>query len=84
MLAGPEKELLEKIVKHDEWNDYVIRAEGPRIRLWLNGTLTVDFTEKEENIERTGIIGLQVHGGGKTKVYYKDIIIEELTPKAEK
>ena len=27
---------------------------------------------------RPGIIGLQVHGGGKTKVLYKDITIEEL------
>ena len=29
-------------------------------------------------LERTGVIGLQVHGGGKTKVYYKDITITEL------
>ena len=27
---------------------------------------------------RAGIIGLQVHGGAKAKVYYKDITIEEL------
>jgi hypothetical protein len=84
VLAGPDKEVLEKIVKHDDWNDYVIRCEGPRIRLWLNGTLTVDYSEKEEGIERTGIIGLQVHGGGKTKVYYKDITIEELSAKTDK
>jgi len=25
-----------------EWNRYRIRAEGPRIRLWINGVLTVD------------------------------------------
>ena len=37
----------------------------------------------EEKIERSGIIGLQIHGGGKAKVYYKDIRIEEL-PTAEK
>jgi hypothetical protein len=78
VLAGPDKELLAKIVKQDEWNDYTIRAEGPRIRLWLNGTLTVDYTEKDEKIERSGIIGLQIHGGAKAKVYYKDIRIEEL------
>jgi hypothetical protein len=78
VLAGPDKKLLDKIVKHDDWNEYTIRCEGPRIRLWLNGTLTVDYTEKDGKIERTGIIGLQVHGGGKTKVYYKDIRIEEL------
>jgi hypothetical protein len=77
LLARPDEKLLEKIVKHDDWNEYTIRCEGPRIRLWLNGTLTVDYTEEDEKIERTGIIGLQVHGGGKTKVFYKDIRIEE-------
>jgi hypothetical protein len=81
VLAGPDKKVLEKAVKHGDWNEYRIRAEGPRIRLWLNGTLTVDYTEKDEKVERTGIIGLQVHGGAKTKVLYKDIMIEELGKK---
>ncbi len=83
VLVQPAKELIEKLVKQD-WNDYTIRCEGPRIRLWLNGTLTVDYTEKEDKIERSGIIGLQIHGGAKAKVYYKDILIEELSPKPEK
>jgi hypothetical protein len=78
VLAKPDPKLLEKIVRHDDWNEYRIRAEGPRIRLWLNGELTVDYTEKDDRIERSGIIGLQVHGGAKTKVYYKDIRIEDL------
>jgi hypothetical protein len=81
VLAGPEKAVIDKIVKHDDWNDYVIRCEGPRIRLWLNGTLTVDYTEKDDKIERTGIIGLQIHGGAKAKAIYKDIVIEELPAK---
>jgi hypothetical protein len=81
VLAQPAKEIIDKVVKHEDWNDYVIRCEGPRIRLWLNGTLTVDFTEKEDGIDRSGVIGLQVHGGGKTKVLYKDIRIEELPDK---
>lgn len=81
VLAKPTKETLEKIVKYDEWNDYVIRAEGDRIRLWLNGTLTVDYTETDPKIEKTGIIGLQIHGGAKAVAYYKDITIVELPEK---
>ena len=81
VLVQPDKAVIEKIVKHDDWNDYVIRCEGPRIRLWLNGTLTVDFTEKDDKIERTGIIGLQIHGGAKAKAFYKDITIDELPTK---
>lgn len=79
VLAKPDKAIVEKLVKHDDWNEYTIRCEGSRIRLWLNGTLTVDYTEMDEKIDKTGIIGLQIHGGGKSKVYYKDIRIEELT-----
>src|SRR5262245_61878890 len=78
VLAAPDAKVLKDLVKHDDWNDYVIRCEGPRIRLWLNGTLTVDYTEKDDKIERTGIIGLQIHGGAKAKALYKDITIEEL------
>ncbi len=80
VLAQPEKKLLDTIVKHDDWNEYTIRCEGPRIRLWLNGTLTVDYTEKDDAIDRTGVIGLQIHGGGKTKVLYKGITLLELGP----
>ena len=78
VLAQPDRKLLDKIVRHEDWNDYTIRCEGPRIRLWLNGTLTVDYTEPDDKIERTGIIGLQIHGGAKAKALYKDIVIEEL------
>lgn len=86
VLAAPDKKLLDKIVRYDDWNDYVIRCEGPRIRLWLNGELTVDYTEKEDQIPRTGIIGLQIHGGARAKALYKDIRIEELptVPKTDK
>ena len=45
VLAGPKAEDLPKIVKPDDWNEYRIRAEGPHIQLWLNGTKTVDYTE---------------------------------------
>ena len=78
ILSAPKKEVVEKLIKHDDWNEYTIRAEGARIRLYLNGTLTVDYTEKDEKIDRTGVIALQVHGGGKTKVLYRDITLREI------
>jgi len=84
VLAGPKAEDAEKLVKLDDWNDYTIRAQGPWIQLWLNGTKTVNYIEKDEKIEASGIIGLQVHGGAKTKVLYKDLMLEELPPLREK
>jgi hypothetical protein len=84
ILASPKPEDAAKLVKADDWNEYVIRAQGPWIQLWLNGTKTVNYIEKDEKIDATGIIGLQVHGGAKTKVLYKDITLEELPPLREK
>ena len=78
VLAAPKAEEVAKVIKFDDWNEYKIRCEGPHIQLWLNGTKTVDYIETDPTVEQTGIIGLQVHGGGKTKVMYKDIAIVEL------
>ena len=55
-----------------------IRAEGPHIQLWLNGTQTVDYTEPDDTIPRTGRIAVQIHGGAPSECWYKDIVIEEL------
>ena len=78
VLAKADPELIAKVLKRDDWNEYVIRCEGPRIQLWINGEQTIDYTEKEDEIERTGIIALQIHGGPPSEAWYKDISIEEL------
>lgn len=77
-LAHPHAAILPRIVKSNDWNDYVIRCEGPHVRLWLNGVLTVDYTEDEKDLPAGGLLGIQVHGGGKSEASYKDITIEEL------
>jgi hypothetical protein len=81
VLARPEPETINNLVKTDGWNDYQIRCEGKRIRLWINGVQTVDYTEADNNIPQVGLIALQIHGGGKAQVWYKDITIEELKSK---
>jgi hypothetical protein len=74
--ASPE--LLKRVLKPEDWNDYEIRCEGNRIRLWLNNELTVDYTEPDADIAQSGVIGLQIHGDGKAQAFYKDIYIQEL------
>ncbi|MBM4023204.1 MAG: DUF1080 domain-containing protein [Planctomycetes bacterium] len=78
ILAKPTAEVIAKAYKPGAWNDYRIRAEGPRIRLFLNGVQTVDYTETEPDIAASGVIGLQIHGNAKVRVSFKDIVIEEL------
>jgi hypothetical protein len=76
VLAGPSKELAAKAAKIGEWNDYIIRAEGPKITLTLNGFKTTEYTEEDATVAKTGVIALQIHGGPACKVFYKDLFIE--------
>lgn len=67
-----------KVLKRQDWNEYLISCEGKRIRAWLNGLLTVDYLEPDDTIPQDGIIGLQIHGGGIAEAWYKNITIVEL------
>ncbi len=78
VLATPDQKTILTHVRLNDWNRYEIRAEGPRIRLTLNGVQTVDYQEPDSAIPQTGFIGLQVHGGGKALVRFRDIRIQEL------
>lgn len=69
---------LAKVVDVFGWNTYRIRAEGPRVRTWINGVLAIDYTEMDKNIALDGQIGPQVHGGGICLVQVKDVTVEEL------
>lgn len=81
--------LLEKTPQRDPngWNSYIIRCEGARIRIWLNGQLTIDYTEPYATtphpqfglIPQNGYIALQIHQDqNPCEAWYKDIEIEEL------
>lgn len=78
VLISADSLIINRILKKDGWNDYEIRADGKRIQLFINGTKTVDYTETDDSIPQNGLIGLQIHGGGKALVSYRDIYIERL------
>ncbi len=78
VLVAPDSTMMKRLVKLNDWNQYEIRCEGRRIRLYLNGTQTVDYTEPDASIPVSGLIALQIHGGGKAQVQYKELMIEEL------
>lgn len=70
----------------DEWNEFIIRCEGPRVRLWLNGVQTTDHIEPYTDrplegfgtVGQTGRIALQIHKGPPCEIRYKDIMLQEL------
>lgn len=78
ILAKPGDDVLKQVSRPGEWHDYRIRAEGPRVRLWVNGIQTVDYTETEPDLPATGVIALQIHGNAVSEVRFKDIEIDEL------
>lgn len=78
VLARPEAAAVARAVKPGAWNDYEIRCEGPRVRLSINGVPMVDYTETDASLAQWGRIGLQVHGGGKTRISYRDLTVETL------
>lgn len=65
--------------KENEWNKYRIVAKGNRIQSWVNGVPCADFTD---DMDASGLIGLQVHAVGKQagpyQVRWRNIRIREL------
>ncbi len=80
LLTGPPAEQRSKIVRQDDWNEYVIRCQGRRVQLSINGQQTVDYTEPDKSIPQVGVIGLQIHGGPPCEAWYKDIELTKLPP----
>ncbi len=76
-LAQPDSALVMELLKPGDWNDFEIRSKNRHILVFLNGRQTVDYTEPDQSIPQSGLIGLQIHGAGKTLVSYKDITIKE-------
>ena len=77
-MAKPLEAAVKSAVKIGDWNDYEIRCQGPHIVLKINGTLMVDYTEADASLPQHGRIGIQVHGGGRTEVFFKDLLLEPL------
>jgi hypothetical protein len=78
LLAIADSSEVKRLLRPDDWNDYEIQAEGRLIRILLNGEQTVSYTEEDSAIPQSGLIALQIHGGGVAEVHYKDIILKEL------
>lgn len=78
ILACPDQAKMAEVIRAGDWNDYIIRCEGKRIQLWVNGFQTVDYSEPDDTIPQTGIIGLQIHGGPPSEAWYRNIRITPL------
>jgi len=79
ILVDVKQKEVAKAVKPNDWNEYVITCDGPKITQVLNGVTTVAYTEKDEKKgAKEGIIALQLHVGPKMQVSFKDVEIKLL------
>lgn len=77
VLKMPERELIQKIAKPNDWNEIQVLAQGKEIEVRINGITTVQFTEKGD-VSPKGYICLQAHQGEPYEVHYKDIRIRKI------
>jgi len=76
LLAVADQEELAKVFRPGDWNDYVIRAQGRTIGIWINGYQTVDYTETDPGIALDGLICLQVHAGAPAEIRYRNLEVK--------
>ena len=77
-LSHGDKEKVEKAFKPGDWNDFVVRCEGARVQIWLNGVQTIDYQESDEAIVPNGVIAVQIHAGPPSEASYRNIRIKSL------
>jgi len=73
-----DQEAFKKTMKVDDWNDIIIIANGNTIKHYLNGTLTLDFTDEHENALKDGTFAIQLHAGAAMWTEVKNVRIKEL------
>lgn len=66
-------------IRRSDWNEYVIIAEGNRLRHFVNGLLTADITDLDEKLAaKSGVLALQLHTGLPMTAQFKNIRLKVL------
>jgi hypothetical protein len=69
-----------KAIKEGDWNQYVITADGTRVKHQINGVVAATFDDTDEKKRPTeGIIAFQYHAPGEGfEIRFKDVRIRRL------
>ena len=79
MMKQAPPELVKKVLKADDFNDYSIKCVGKHVTIKLNGETTVD--EDFEKLPDEGIIAWQLHAGNPMHVIFRKIEFKDLSEK---
>jgi hypothetical protein len=73
--ADPAK--LQKKIKRQDWNDYVVVAREQKITLKINGVLMAEAIDNDQkHAARRGVIALQMHPGPPMTVQFRNLRIK--------
>jgi hypothetical protein len=73
---GPD---LQAFIRQDDWNDYLIVANGNHLMHLINGKLMVDVVDEQAaKAAKSGVLALQIHVGPPMKVQFKDLLLKKL------
>ena len=75
-VVQPTPESVKKYYKPRQWNEMTVTAIDGNVTVEVNGVKTAQL--EEDPGARRGFLGLQLHGGQKMHVLFKDIEIKEL------
>lgn len=78
-LWGKAYEKARRAFSPSDWNRFTIQARGRRLQTWVNGVPCADYTDTDpEHFTPRGFIALQVHGGERGRIIWRNLRIREL------
>jgi hypothetical protein len=80
-LDKSDAEIKKMIKPIGDWNECVVTAVGNHIVYSINGQVTTDLTDDSPKACKSGVIGLQMHGGFTMTIQFKDLKIKFLEKK---
>jgi len=76
---------IQAAIKNEDWNDYVVIAQGNHLVHRINGRVTAEATDEHaEKRAASGILALQLHAGPPMVVQFKNIQLKRLKPEGKK
>lgn len=76
-LKAPEHAPLKNAIDRSDWNRLTIKVEGNVFKTWINGLPAAHWVDIKNEFPN-GFIGLQVHGGKKGIIHWKNLKIRQL------
>jgi hypothetical protein len=77
MMKQSPKDVVMRVLKKDDFNDYYIKCVGKHVTIKLNGETTVD--DDFPKLPEEGIIAWQLHAGKAMEVVFKDMKFKDLS-----